>query len=94
MSGNKTLTIIKPTAVKKGYTGEILSKIIEAGFVIKAMKYTQLSNEQSKAFYRVHSERPFYEGLTNFMASGPVVTAIIEKNNAVVGNGLQKTLLR
>ncbi|MFC2100487.1 nucleoside-diphosphate kinase [Bacteroidota bacterium] len=83
MNGKTTLTIIKPTAVKKGYIGGILAKINEAGFRIVAMKYTKLSIEQSKNFYKVHAERPFYNDLCNFMSSGPVVTAILEKDNAV-----------
>ncbi|MEE4257702.1 MAG: nucleoside-diphosphate kinase [Bacteroidales bacterium] len=83
MSGNTTLIMIKPTAVRKGYIGPIMGKIAEGGFRIKAMKYTKLSLEQAKAFYAVHAERPFYEELTNFMSSGPIVAAILEKENAV-----------
>jgi len=83
MSGNKTLIMIKPTAVRKGFIGPILGKIAEGGFKIKAMKYTMLSLEQAKAFYAVHAERPFYGELTNFMSSGPIVAAILEKENAV-----------
>ena len=83
MSGNKTLIMIKPTAVHKGYIGPIMGKMAEGGFKIKAMKYTRLSLEQAKAFYAVHSERPFYGELTEFMSSGPIVAAILEKENAV-----------
>ena len=83
MSGNTTLIMIKPTAVRKGYIGPIMGKIAEGGFRIKAMKYTKLSLEQAKAFYAVHSERPFYADLTEFMSSGPIVAAILEKDNAV-----------
>ncbi|MCK4568971.1 MAG: nucleoside-diphosphate kinase [Bacteroidales bacterium] len=83
MNGNKTLIMIKPTAVRKGYIGPIMGKIAEGGFKIKAMKYTRLSLEQAKAFYAVHSERPFYGELTGFMSSGPIVAAILEKENAV-----------
>lgn len=83
MAGKTTLTIIKPTAVKKGYIGGILAKINEAGFRILALKYITLSVSQSKAFYKVHADRPFYNDLTQFMSSGPVVTAILEKDNAV-----------
>ena len=83
MSGNTTLIMIKPTAVRKGYIGPIMGKIAEGGFRIKALKYTKLSLEQAKAFYAVHAERPFYGELTNFMSSGPIVAAILEKENAV-----------
>ena len=83
MSGNKTLIMIKPTAVRKGYIGPIMGKIAEGGFRIKAMKYTRLSLEQAKAFYAVHAERPFYAELTEFMSSGPIVAAILEKEKAV-----------
>ena len=83
MSGNKTLMMIKPTAVRKGFIGPILGKVAEGGFTIRAMKYTKLSLEQAKAFYAVHKERPFYGELTEFMSSGPIVAAILEKENAV-----------
>jgi nucleoside-diphosphate kinase len=83
MSGNKTLIMIKPTAVRKGYIGPIMGKIAEGGFTIRAMKYTRLSLEQAKAFYAVHKDRPFYDELTAFMSSGPIVAAILEKENAV-----------
>lgn len=83
MSGNTTLIMIKPTAVRKGYIGPIMGKIAEGGFRIKALKYTKLSLEQAKSFYAVHAERPFYGELTNFMSSGPIVAAILEKENAV-----------
>lgn len=83
MSGTKTLIMIKPTAVRKGYIGPILGKIAEGGFNIKALKYTNLSLEQAKTFYAVHAERPFYGELTAFMSSGPIVAAILEKENAV-----------
>ncbi len=83
MSGRKTLIMIKPTAVRKGYIGPIMGMIAEGGFKIKAMKYTKLSLEEAKAFYAVHSERPFYGELTAFMSSGPIVAAILEKDNAV-----------
>ena len=83
MSGNKTLMMIKPTAVRKGFIGPILGKVAEGGFTIRAMKYTKLSLEQAKAFYAVHKERPFYGELTEFMSSGPIVAAILEKDNAV-----------
>ena len=83
MSGNKTFTMIKPDALESGNIGNILQMITDAGFTIKAMKLTQLSNEQAKGFYEVHAERPFYGELVNYMTSGPIVAAILEKDNAV-----------
>jgi nucleoside-diphosphate kinase len=83
MNRNKTLTIIKPTAVKNGYIGPILAMINNAGFRILAMKYTKLSIDQAKAFYAIHKERPFFNDLVEFMSSGPIVAIILEKNNAV-----------
>ncbi len=83
MSGNITFTMIKPKAMQKGYMGEILAKIQAGGFKIKAMKLTRLSKEEAKVFYAVHKERPFYEGLTDFMSSGTIVAAVLEKENAV-----------
>ncbi len=83
MSKNITLTMIKPMAVKKGFIGPILAKIAEGGFRIVAMKYTKLSLEQAQKFYEVHKERPFYGELTAFMSSGPIVAAVLEKDNAV-----------
>lgn len=83
MSGNKTLIMIKPTAVRKGFIGPIMAKIAEGGFRIAAMKYTKLNLEDARAFYAVHKERPFYGELTEFMSSGPIVAAILEKDNAV-----------
>ena len=75
--------MIKPDATKKGYTGAILDQMIKAGFSIKAMKYTKLSTEQAGQFYEVHKERPFYGELVDFMSSGTIVAAILEKENAV-----------
>ncbi len=83
MSGNITFTMIKPKAVENGHIGNILSKIIEGGFTIKAMKYLRLTKEQAMEFYAVHKERPFYNDLTEFMSSGPIVAAVVEKENAV-----------
>lgn len=80
---NRTFTMIKPDAFKKGYTGAILNQIIEAGFRIVAMKMTKLSKEKAGEFYAVHAERPFYGELTDFMSSGSIVAAILEKENAV-----------
>ena len=83
MSGNITFTMIKPKAVTKGYMGKIIDKIIEGGFKIKALKYTKLTKEEAMQFYAVHKERPFYEGLTDFMSSGPIIAAVLEKDNAI-----------
>ena len=83
MTGTKTLTIIKPCAVSNEYIGPILAKINEAGFHIAAMKLLQLTRTQAQNFYLVHREKPFYSSLVEFMTSGPVVVAILEKENAV-----------
>jgi nucleoside-diphosphate kinase len=82
---NITFTMIKPDAVKAGNIGGILKEINAAGFKIKAMKYTKLSMESAGRFYEVHKERPFYGELCEFMSSGPIVAAILEKDNAVEG---------
>lgn len=83
MTGRITLTMIKPLAVQKGYIGPILAKIAEGGFRIAAVKLTKLSVEQAQKFYEVHKERPFYQSLVNSMTSGPIVAAVLEKENAV-----------
>ncbi len=83
MATNRTFTMIKPGAVKNGHIGAILAKINEGGFRIVALKYTKLSAEKAGEFYAVHSERPFYGELVKFMSSGPIVAAILEKENAV-----------
>lgn len=75
--------MLKPDAIENGNMGKILDMIIGAGFSIKAMKYTRLSEEQAKKFYEVHAERPFYGELVEYMTSGPIVAAILEKENAV-----------
>jgi len=80
---NQTFTMIKPDATAKGYTGAILDQIIKAGFTVKAMKWTKLSAEKAGEFYAVHKERPFYGELVEFMSSGPIVAAVLEKDNAV-----------
>lgn len=83
MATNRTFTMLKPDAIENGHMGKIIDMIIEAGFQIKAMKFTQLSEEQAKKFYEVHAERPFYGELVEYMTSGPIVAAILEKDNAV-----------
>lgn len=79
----RTFTMIKPDATSKGYTGAILDRMIKAGFSVVAMKWTRLTKEQAGAFYAVHKERPFYGELVEFMSSGTIVAAILEKENAV-----------
>jgi nucleoside-diphosphate kinase len=83
MAGNRTFTMIKPDAVQDHYIGAILHQIQDNDFRIVAMKLTQLTKAQAQAFYAVHSERPFYGELVDFMSSGPIVAAILEKDNAV-----------
>jgi nucleoside-diphosphate kinase len=83
MKENKTFTMIKPDAVANGHIGAILDQIIKGGFKISAMKYTALSEERAGQFYEVHKDRPFYGELVKFMSSGPIVAAILKKENAV-----------
>src|SRR6476660_4969044 len=83
MSTNKTFTMIKPDAVGNNHIGPILAKINEAGFRIVALKYTRLSSDKAGEFYEVHNARPFYKDLVSYMSSGPIVAAILEKENAV-----------
>jgi nucleoside-diphosphate kinase len=83
MAGNRTFTMIKPDAVADGNTGAITKMIEEAGFKIIAMKKTKLSSERAGQFYAVHKERPFFNDLTGYMSSGPIVAMILEKDNAV-----------
>lgn len=80
---NITLTMIKPTAMKNGYAGEILAMITQGGFRLKALKMLRLSKAEAEQFYAVHKERPFYGELTEFMSSGPIIAAVLEKDNAV-----------
>ena len=79
----KTFAIIKPDAVAKGYTGEILSIINKEGFKVKAMRLTRLSKDEAEGFYAVHKERPFFASLVTFMTEGPVVLLALERENAV-----------
>lgn len=83
MATNRTFTMIKPDGVEANNIGNILAMISKAGFQIKAMKYTRLTEDEAKSFYAVHKERPFYGELVEYMTSGPIVAAILEKNNAV-----------
>jgi len=75
--------MIKPDATSKNYTGAILDDISKAGFTIKAMKWTRLTKEQAGEFYAIHKARPFYGELVDFMSSGPIVAAVLEKDNAI-----------
>jgi nucleoside-diphosphate kinase len=83
MAGNRTFTMIKPDALQNGHTGAILEKINANGFRIVALKKTQLSKKDAEAFYAIHKERPFFNDLVAYMTSGPIVPAILEKDNAV-----------
>jgi nucleoside-diphosphate kinase len=80
---NRTFTMIKPDAMKSGHAGAILDKIIKAGYKVVALKMTKLSADKAGEFYAIHKERPFYGELVQFMSSGPVIAAILEKGNAV-----------
>ena len=80
---NRTFTMIKPDAMKKGHAGLILDRIIKEGYKLVALKQTWLSAEKAGEFYAIHKERPFYGELVEFMSSGPIIAAILEKNNAV-----------
>ena len=83
MAGNITFTIVKPDAVKSGYTGEILAAITQGGFVIAGLKMLELNRREAEAFYGVHKERPFFTSLVDFMTSGPIVVAVLKKEHAV-----------
>ncbi|RXP47097.1 nucleoside-diphosphate kinase [Lutibacter sp. HS1-25] len=83
MATNRTFTMLKPDAVEKNYIGPILEKITAAGFKIIAMKMTRLTEAGAKQFYEIHKDRPFYNDLVKFMTRGPIVAAILEKENAV-----------
>jgi nucleoside-diphosphate kinase len=80
----RTFSIVKPDAVRKGYTGAILADIDKAGFQIVAVKKQSISVEQAKGFYHVHSQRPFFNDLCAFMSSGPLVLMVLEKDNAIL----------
>jgi nucleoside-diphosphate kinase len=79
----QTLAIIKPDAVSRGLIGKILARIEEQGFRVRALRMVQLSKQTAQAFYQVHAERPFYESLTTYMSSGPVVPMLLERENAI-----------
>jgi len=79
----RTFSIVKPDAVRKGFTGAILAELDKGGFKIVAVKKQVISKEQAQGFYYVHKERPFFDGLTSFMSSGPIVLLVLENDNAI-----------
>jgi nucleoside-diphosphate kinase len=79
----QTLAIIKPDAVSRGLIGKILARVEEQGFRVRALRMVKLSKQTAQAFYQVHAERPFYESLTTYMSSGPVVPMLLERENAI-----------
>jgi nucleoside-diphosphate kinase len=79
----RTFSIVKPDAVRKGFTGAILAEIEKAGFQITAIKRQSISKEQARGFYAVHAGKPFFDGLCEFMSSGPLVLMVLEKENAI-----------
>ena len=79
----RTFSIVKPDAVRNGYTGAILAEIAKAGFQVVAIKKLSISKAQAAGFYAVHSARPFFDSLTTFMSSGPIVLLVLEKENAI-----------
>ena len=83
MAGNRTFTMIKPDAVEKGHVGAILEQITASGFRIVAMKLTQMTQKDAETFYEIHKERPFFGELVEFMTRGPILAAVLEKENAV-----------
>ena len=83
MPTQRTLTILKPDCVRKNLVGEVLRRIEEAGFTIRALRMVALSKAEAESFYAVHRERPFFNELTDFMSSGPCVPAVLEKENAI-----------
>lgn len=83
MKNNRTFTMLKPDAIEKGFTGKILDKIILSGFKIIAMKLTTLSKNEAMRFYSIHKDKPFFNDLVQYMTRGPIVAAIVEKDNAV-----------
>ena len=83
MATNRTFAMLKPDSVEKGFTGAILEKINAAGFRILALKQTQMTKNDAEVFYEIHKERPFFNDLVKYMTRGPIVAAILEKENAV-----------
>ena len=83
VSSQRTFSIIKPDAIRKGYAGAILAEIEKAGFKIVAVKKLFLSKSQAEGFYHVHAQRPFFDSLTTFMSSGSIIALVLEKENAI-----------
>ena len=83
MKQNRTFTMIKPDAIQNNYAGLILAHIEKAGFKIVALKLTKLSTEKAEKFYQIHRDKPFFSDLINYITSGPIIAAVLEKNNAV-----------
>lgn len=83
MATNRTFTMLKPDAVEKGHLGAILDKIVASGFRVVAMKLTQMTLADAQTFYEIHKDRPFFPDLVQYMTRGPIVAAILEKDNAV-----------
>jgi len=82
----RTLSIIKPDGVRRGLIGEVLKRFEQAGLTIAAMKMIRMSRQQAEGFYAVHRERPFFQSLTEFMTSGPVVVQVLEGDDAIAKN--------
>ena len=83
MNTNRTFTMLKPDSIEDGYMLPILNKISESGFKIIALKYKKMNREEAQEFYSIHSEKPFFNDLINFITRGPIVAAVLEKDNAV-----------
>ena len=83
MNSNRTFTMLKPDSIEQGYMLPILIMIKEAGFKIIALKYKKMTKEEAEKFYSIHSDKPFFKDLIQFMTRGPIVAAALEKNNAV-----------
>tara|TARA_B100000214_G_scaffold198907_1_gene143956 strand:- start:1215 stop:1637 length:423 start_codon:yes stop_codon:yes gene_type:complete len=83
MKTNRTFTMLKPDSIEDGYMLPILNKISDSGFKIVALKYKKMSREEAEKFYSIHSEKPFFDDLINFITRGPIVAAVLEKDNAV-----------
>ena len=83
MKTNRTFTMLKPDSIEDGYMLPILNKISESGFKIITLKYKKMNREEAQEFYSIHSEKPFFNDLINFITRGPIVAAVLEKDNAV-----------
>ena len=83
MKTNRTFTMLKPDSIEDGYMLPILNKISESGFKIIALKYKKMNREEAQEFYSIHSGKPFFNDLINFITRGPIVAAVLEKDNAV-----------